>query len=370
MDQATLRLSSPVASHSSTFGRSIEQFRKSFSRRLSSRARKSDTQIHGQSATQISVVIPTCGRPQLLENCLRCLVEQSFEKNFYEIIVVSDGFDDKTKNIVNEFKQSHPAIYYLYLTEKKGLAAARNMGWQRGWGKVVAFTDDDCLPDKDWLASLYKIYNGEEEIAYSGAVRVPLSSHPTDYERNTSNREIAEFVTANCCCTKMALEKVGGFDERFSMAWREDSDLEFKLIRENIPVIKVEDALVVHPVRQANWGVSIKEQKKRIFNALLYKKFPDLYRKKIQASRPWNYYMVAVAFLCALLSFFLQIKWLVLVFGVCWAGLTVKFISTRLSRTTKTFSHIIEMVVTSIVIPFVSVFWQFYGAIKYRTFFL
>jgi GT2 family glycosyltransferase len=286
------------------------------------------------------------------------------------VIIVSDGYDDETKDVVNSFKQFHPAIHYLNLPEKKGSAAARNFGWQRAWGKLIAFTDDDCLPEKTWLASLYKTYQGEVEIAYAGKVKVPVPSEPTDYPTSTSNLETAEFVTANCCCTKLALERVEGFDERFSMAWREDSDLEFKLLEQNIPVVQVEEAVVVHPVREAHWGVSIKEQKKGIFNALLFKKFPELYRKKIQDNPPWTYYMITLAVVCLIASVFLRVKALAVVFAVFWMALTVNFIAKRLRLTTRNLSHVLEMIVTSTVIPLVSVYWQLYGAIKYRTLFL
>ena len=326
--------------------------------------------MHGQSAIQLSVVIPTYCRPQLLRNCLQCLVDQSFDKSFYEVIVVSDGYDEETRNVVNSFKQRHPGLYYLHLPEKKGPAAARNLGWQRAWGKLIAFTDDDCLPDKTWLACLYKTYRGESEIAYAGKVMVSLASQPTDYANNTSNLEAAEFVTANCCCTKLALEKVEGFDERFSMAWREDSDLEFKLLQQNIPVVKVEDAVVTHPVREAHWGVSIKEQKKGIFNALLFKKFPELYRKKIQSSPPWNYYMITMAVFCLVVCLFLGLKSLAMVFVIFWIALTAAFIARRLRLRAKNLNHVLETIVTSAIIPIVSIYWQLYGAIKYRTFFL
>lgn len=356
------------ALHASTMGISIQQFRKN-ANRISTSSTKKTRPVHGQSAIQISVVIPTYCRPQLLRNCLQCLVEQSFDKNFYEVIVVSDGYDEQTKNVVESCKEFHPGIYYLHLPEKKGRAAARNIGWQRAWGKLIAFTDDDCLPDRNWLASLYKTYNGEEEMAYAGLVKVPLPSRPADYGKETSYLESAEFVTTNCCCTKMALEKVEGFDERFSGAWREDSDFEFKLLQQNIPVVSVEEAVVFHPVRQTSWGATIKEQKKGIFNALLYKKFPELYRKKTQPS-PWNYYMITVAFCCLLISFFLRVKPLAVVFAIFWVVLTLNFIAKRLMLTTKKLSHLIETIATSLVIPFVSVYWQIYGAIKYKTLFL
>lgn len=360
----------PEIFQASTLGVSIAQYLKNITRKVSASSTKKSKPIHGQSAIQISVVIPTHCRPHLLRNCMQCLAEQSFDKNFFEVIVVSDGHDEETKHVVNSFKQLHPAVYYLHLAEKKGPAAARNMGWQRAWGKLVAFTNDDCLPDKHWLASLYKTYRGEEEIAYAGRVNVPLPSRPTDHEKKTSDLEVAEFVTANCCCTKMALEKVDGFDERFSMASREDCDLEFKLLQQNVPVVSVEEAVVVHPMRPSSWGASIKEQKKGVFNALLYKKFPELYRKKVQTSPPWNYYMVTVAVCCLVIAVFLRVKWLAIVFAVFWIALTVNFIATGLRLTTRKINHVLEMIVTSMVIPFVSVYWQLYGAIKYRTLFL
>ena len=322
----------------------------------------------GQSAIQISVVIPTDCRPHLLKNCLQCLVDQSFDKSFYEVIVVSDAYDEETKTLVNSFKRFHPAISYFHLPEKKGPAAARNMGWQRAWGKLVAFTDYDCLPDTHWLAMLYRTYRGEEKIAYAGRVKV-LSSWVRD-ERNTSNLQTVEFVTANCCCTKLALERVEGFDERFSMASREDSDLEFKLLEQNIPVVKVEEAVVVHPEKEAHWASSIKDQKKGIFNALLFKKFPELYRKKIQDNPPWTYYMITLAVVCLVVSLFLRVKPLAVVFAIFWVTPTVNFIATRLRLTTRNLSHVLEMIVTFATIPLVSVYWQLYGAIKYRTFFL
>jgi glycosyltransferase involved in cell wall biosynthesis len=356
-------------SYSLMFGNSIEQFfLRNALNRISTNSTKKIRPVHGQSAIQISVVIPTNRRPGLLQTCINALVHQSFDKNFYEIIVVSDGDDHETKNLVKSFKRLHPSIYYLQLSGKKGLAAARNLGWQRAWGKLIAFTDDDCLPDKTWLATLYKTYKGEEEIAYAGRVKVP--SWSPAYKKNISQPETSEFVAANCCCTKMALEKVGGFDERFYMAWREDSDLEFKLINKNIPVVKIEEAVVIHPARRVGLGVSIKEQKKGIFNALLYKKFPELYRQKIQANESWDYYMIAVTFGCLLAGSLLQLKWLAIVFSIFWLLLTVRLTRKSLMPTAKTFDQLVEVIVTSIVIPLVSVYWQIYGAIKYKALFL
>jgi GT2 family glycosyltransferase len=316
---------------------------------------------------KISVVIPTYQRPELLRRCLHALTKQTFSKEYYEVIVVSDGPDEITKQTVGEFS-SHQFIF-LNTPLKKGPAAARNFGWKHAIGILIAFTDDDTIPDRDWLNNIWQAYKGEKEIAYTGRIKVPLSNAPTDYEKNTAGLETAEFVTANCCCTKIALEKTGGFDERFSMAWREDSDLEFQLMLHQIPIVHLENALVIHPVRQAPWGVSIKEQKKGMFNALLYKKYPELYRKKIQSSPLWNYYLIVLSSLIFAATFFTEYKTVSLISFLVWFLLTASFTQKRLKNTSKKPGHVAEMIVTSICIPFISVYWQLYGAWKYRVFF-
>lgn len=319
---------------------------------------------------KISVVIPTYRRPLLLKKCLAALINQNFDPGSYEIIVVSDGYDQITEEVVKKTAHLHPYLRYLHLPEKKGPAAARNFGWQHAAGSLIAFTDDDTLPDRNWISAFYSVYKQELEIAFTGKVKVPISSTPTDYEKNTAGLETAEFVTANCCCSKAALMKTGGFDERFSMAWREDSDLEFKLLLGKIPIVHVPDAIIVHPVRKAFWGVSLKEQKKGMYNALLYKKFPRLYRKKIQPAPPWNYYIINLSILLLLVGVLTQTKWLALAASVSWLVLVCSFIVKRLKDTSRSFQHVAEMVFTSMVIPFLSVYWQIYGAVKYRVLFL
>jgi GT2 family glycosyltransferase len=200
---------------------------------------------------------------------------------------------------------------------------------------------------------------------------VPVPARPTDFALNTFHLQTASFITANCACTKQALIKVGGFDERFKAAWREDSDLEFKFMTLHIPIVKIKEAVVVHPVRTGvPWGVSIKEQKKGLYDALLYKKFPELYRSKIQSKPLWNYYsmiITALVFIAALVK--PDYTWAT-VSGILLGLLVLLFFIKRIIPASKSFAHVVEMLVTSMVIPFVSVYWRFYGAVKYRVFFI
>lgn len=322
---------------------------------------------------KISVVVPTYKRPELLKKCVEALAAQQFPMDDYEMIIVSDGPDLQTHDMLNNLQHlTHPFVQYLALARNSGPAAARNAGWRAANGMLIAFTDDDTQPARHWLQSLWENYmliRLPGRIAFSGRVVVPLPEEPTDFELNTSHLETADFVTANCACTKEALEAVGGFDEMFTAAWREDSDLQFRLMEKNIPIKKIGSAVVVHPARKAAWGVSIKEQKKTMFNALLYKKFPSLFRQRIQQAPTWNYYLVIAGIVILLCGLAFHSEWLAVSGAVLYVVPTIIFIIKRLSITSRSASHVSEMVLTSMVIPFVSVFWTIYGAIKYRVLF-
>lgn len=324
---------------------------------------------------QVSVVIATYKRSALLERCLEALINQSVECDTYEVIVVTDGPDEESVAKVDEVK-SHfaecPFIRCISPAQKKGPAAARNIGWQNAKGKLILFTDDDCVPLFYWIENMLTAYNEDArtEIAFSGQIKVPVSPKPTDHERNTALLEKASFVTANCACSKKALEKINGLDEEFTMAWREDSALEFDLFENNIPIVKVSVAIVVHPVRTAPWGTSIKEQKKSMFNPLLYKKHPVLYKQKIHKRPPLLYYGIIFCAIVTLITALLQqgsVMHISMIACVTFIGL---FTFKRLTGASHAPRHIIEMIVTSSIIPFLSVYWTLYGAVRYKIFFL
>jgi glycosyltransferase involved in cell wall biosynthesis len=321
--------------------------------------------------TKISVVIPTYKRPELLIDCLKSLCKQSINKADFEVIVVSDGPDCETLlALLPWLKKKEIQLSYLQTPLKQGPAAARNMGWKNAKSPVIAFTDDDCLPDSNWLSAILEHFNHEADLAISGKTYVPVSDHPTDFAWNMARLENAEFITANCACTKKVLIKAGGFDERFKLAWREDSDLHFKLLTLNVPVLIVPQAIVIHPVRTAPWGISIKEQKKGIYDALLFRKFPCLYKKHISSKPLWNYYLINLSWIVVLISSIEDLKWLSILSIAALIFLLADIIHRRLKNRKKSISHILEMIVTSIIIPTLSVFWRLYGSVKYKVFFI
>ncbi|MGH9265742.1 MAG: glycosyltransferase family 2 protein, partial [Acidimicrobiales bacterium] len=90
-------------------------------------------------------------------------------------------------------------------------------------------------------------------------VPLPADRRPTDWERNVTGLETARWITADMAVRRSALEKVGGFDERFPRAYREDADLALRLQQEG-GKLAVGRRRVVHPVRKAPWWISVRLQ--------------------------------------------------------------------------------------------------------------
>ena len=327
----------------------------------------------------VSVVIPTYKRPELLQRCLTALMTQDYAANAYEVIIVDDAACDETRQMVEclaeRVSKCGNTLRYIPVSGNHGPAIARNIGWRAAHSAIIAFTDDDCIPAPNWLRAgvraFHKNTGDNGEIAgVSGKIIVPLQGIPTDYERNAAHLSTSEFVTANCFYRRSCLEAVGGFDERFTAAWREDTDLFFALLNRNVTLVHEPNAIVVHPLRPAPWGVSLGQQRKSMFNALLYKKHAALYRQKVQATPPWHYYGILGSLFAAFGGSLCKSHRFAFIAACLWLLLTGRFCLYRLQRTSSTRSHRAEMIVTSLLIPPIAIFWRIRGAFKFRVWFL
>ncbi|WP_334021533.1 glycosyltransferase family 2 protein [Burkholderia orbicola] len=322
----------------------------------------------------VSVVVPTYRRPDLLERCLDALCAQVFDPTTYEIVVVDDDPAGSARAVVDACRArvtDVPVIRYMTAPDTQGPAGARNVGWRSAGGALIAFTDDDTIPDPTWLRHGAAALLAEPSAsATAGRIDVPLRPRPTDYERDAAGLAQAEFATANCFVRRAALERIGGFDERFTRAWREDADLMFALHEHAGPIVEADAARIVHPVRPARWGSSIGAQSKVYFDALLYKKHRTTYRRHIRPTPPWHYYAAVLAALGAIGCFAAGWPAPAIVCAAVWAAITAGFCAKRLRGTQLTVSHVAEMIVTSIAIPPVSLYWRMRGALHFRVLFL
>jgi len=323
----------------------------------------------------LSVVVPTWRRPALLARCLQALLAQTLQPSLYEIVVADDAPEEAVRELVERLRTRARCelprceLRYVPVRETQGAAGARNAGWRAARGEIVAFTDDDTIPDRDWLlAGLRALAGGASAV--TGRVEMPLPPRPTDYEKDAAGLTRAEFVTANCFVRRDVLERIGGFDERFTSAWREDSDLHFRLLEAGCRIEHAPDALVVHPVREAGFGVSLMQQRKVVFDALLYRKHPRLYRQRIRRVPPIEYYVAAASVLVAALAAAAGRPRAALVALAPWLLVTLYLMFRRLQGTTHSPRHVAEMAITSATIPLASVFWRSVASVRHRVLFL
>ncbi len=319
---------------------------------------------------EFSVVVPTCKQPNHLLKCLDALSRQKLPHHQFEIIVVDDANDRVTEATVRNFTQVFGIeARYLSQPKRRGLAAARNRGWQAARGRIVAFTDDDCQPQPDWLISAFACFKRGAQVV-SGQLRIPLFNRPSPYEHAPLFTESADFTAANCFCLRSAIHRAGGFSEEFSITWHEDSDLQFKLIRKGIPVTKCPEAVVLHPMEPTE--TMLEEERRKLHDALLYKRYPDLFRQRIphyralMAQYTGSVIGLSAAFAGTLtghftLAFLALSVWILLTFDLFWK---------RLPAGPITMDGLKQTATMAVVTPFLSLYWRLHGVVKYRVLYL
>ncbi|GAA4451720.1 glycosyltransferase [Nibrella saemangeumensis] len=303
-------------------------------------------------------------------NCLDALSQQQLPSEQFEIIVVDDGNDEATAETVTEFARTTGIeTRYLAQPQRRGMAAARNRGWKAARGRIIAFTEDDCLPQPDWLSNALAIFKRGAQVI-SGQVRVPIKHRTAHHDRSTAFIDSINFVTTNCFCLRSIIQRVGGFEEQFDIAWREDSDLQFKLLQLGVTILKCPDVRIIHPIQQSSWWSSLKEERKQSYDALLYKRHPELFKQRIPVYRSLvvRYYASVISVLIGLLALMMGNVFMAGAGFALWFVLSLSLIINRLTTSgagadLKNFSY---AVLTGLATPFLSVYWRLHGAVKYK----
>jgi len=135
----------------------------------------------------VSIIICTYKRPMLLESTLQSVVNLDFAPNQFEIVVIDNGSDDQSEEVVEAIKR-HARCRMSYAKEEKlGLSHARNKGIELAQGRIVVFLDDDELVDQKWLKELIKPYDSDERVACVGGKIIPVfpdNKYPSWYSKD------------------------------------------------------------------------------------------------------------------------------------------------------------------------------------------
>ena len=106
---------------------------------------------------RISVIVCTYNRCKSLLDTLRALAVQAFPTNDWELLIVDNNSKDDTANTVETFRTDNPHLHCRYLFQpRQGLSHARNLGIAEAHGELLLFTDDDVLPEADWIQQFYE----------------------------------------------------------------------------------------------------------------------------------------------------------------------------------------------------------------------
>ena len=261
--------------------------------------------------TEISCVMPTYNRSDMVTQALAALLKQSYAGAF-EVVIVDDGSSDNTREVIAEFIAQHDRdrVRWVYLhQEHRGPAAARNKGVTGSQGEYVVFLGDDMLAGADFLKEHLNLLRKDDKIISLGLVSWhPRAGNPrlkvfnitgieVDYERmsDTDNCDFNYFCTANVALKRKHLLEER-FDEDFLFPALEDTELGYRLHKRGLVVKLNKKSRVYHFhhyevenlfKRQENIGLSL---------ALLIRKHPQLREKFL---KPYAY---PLYLLCSFLS--------------------------------------------------------------------
>jgi glycosyltransferase involved in cell wall biosynthesis len=198
------------------------------------------------------VVVATHGRAALLPRLLAALEAQAGVPAF-EVVMVDDGSPDDTWATIERLAAgSTLSVRGVRMPGQSGPAAARNAGWRAAGGRLVAFTDDDCVPQSQWLATLIGALD-EVDLAQGCTIPDPAQQHLLGpFARTMEVRtETGYYQTCNVAYRRSVLEAVGGFDDDLRQAG-EDIELATRALAAGATTRFCDDAVVHHDVRPSS----------------------------------------------------------------------------------------------------------------------
>lgn len=202
-----------------------------------------------------SIIVPTYARPRQLVQCLTAIADMDYPHDRFEVIVVDDGSGALTEQAALAFRDRFELKFRTQ--SHGGPARARNAGALAAETDMLAFTDDDCRPAKDWLNALADGARMHPGQMIGGRV---INELPQNIYARTSDvladlthkhyNEVAKgttFLSSNNLALPAAqFRDVGGFDEAFTTAAAEDRDFCDRWLSHGYKMTYMPDAIVYH----------------------------------------------------------------------------------------------------------------------------
>lgn len=296
------------------------------------------------------IVIPTSGRASLGE-LLGAIGPGD------DVIVVDDRRD-----------RSHPLPVSgarVLAGPARGPAAARNVGWRATRAEWAVFLDDDVVPPPGWREALTRdLAAAGGAGATQGRIIVPVGPRPTDWERNVAGLQDAQWATADMAYRREVLAAVGGFDERFPRAYREDADLGLRVVDAGWTIVRGL-RYVVHPVGDAPASISLRKQAGNADDVRMRRLHGPHWRERagVPKGRRPRHLAIAAAGVGALAAgpFDRRVAGAL---GAAWTVGTAELAWARIKRGPRTAGEVATMTWTSAAMPFFATGWWLRGLLQ------
>jgi glycosyltransferase involved in cell wall biosynthesis len=196
-----------------------------------------------------SVIVPAHNAASTIGACLEGLLRQTVPQSSYEVIVVDDGSSDGTRDTVASYDVR------LVVQPHLGPAAARNRGVAEAKGRLVLFTDADCVPTESWIAEMVAPFSEAEVVGVKGAYgtrqvgivpRFVQREYEARYGRMAKESRIDFIDTYSAGYRRTVFLQEGGFDVRYPSASVEDQEFSFRLAEQGYRLVFNRYAVVYH----------------------------------------------------------------------------------------------------------------------------
>ncbi|MCS0638459.1 glycosyltransferase [Streptomyces sp. LP05-1] len=320
------------------------------------------------SLASYAVVVPTLARP-CLAGCLAALAASSGPEPSRVVLV------DDRRSPAGELPVAALgplAGRALVLSGGgRGPAAARNTGLREVTEPWTVLLDDDVRVGAHWREQLARdlAEASPETGGVQGVLEVPLPDgrRPTDWERNTAGLRDALWATADMAYRTEVLTAVGGFDERFPRAFREDADLALRVLDAGW-FIRRGERRTEHPVRPADRWVSLRTQRGNADDALMVRLHGTDWWERAAAPRGRirRHAAITAAGAGALALAVAGRRRAAVLAAAGWLLGTAEFARERIAPGPRTAEEMLTMAVTSALIPACATWHRLSGHVRHR----
>lgn len=305
---------------------------------------------------EASIIIPSHRSEIIQKTCKKISELKSLEQS--EVIIVTDY------NTI-EFEKEFPNFKWFNINNFS-IPAKRNYGIKKANSEILAFMDDDCLPNKDWLQQgINFLKNNSTAVGVEGQTSIEFNNENSALLKRFKRLEKAGYRTNNIFYRKSALIEINLFDERFKFQ-REDTDLAFSLLEKGFKIEFSDQIKVTHLFRKKDRWDLLKNYYNRRYDPLLHKKHKCNYRNHIKTPITKGATATALLYIASIVIAFLFPTHSLLAFLIAFSLIFILFIASGTSLKSRNIFMAIPEFLSFLIAPLILWYALTYGSLRFK----